>query len=542
MRLRALAFAVAATACSSRAPAVVLGEPPSEGDIPAFQTRAGGWEIEMDPLLRTPRALWGSQPFESAEAFVQDHTDLLGSDELVVSGSVVDPQLTTIALEQRFQGLPVVGAHLGLAVAHGRLVLVQGVTYRISGLDPAPEIEQLAAVHAAGIGLPSPEPGDRDSARLVVLPVRGETAIAYHLAWEVTAWRGDAEAIVHVDAHSGEVLSGYDNTRYEYAGKATNLVDQRTVGDAIVQLPAGYMRLSSMRGTTTADGEGKFEFSGEAGPLMVNAGLVGDYVAVHNATGPEARFIGMMRPETDYSLEWSEARSTPAERAVFRGVNQTNRYVSTVYPDNAWMQQPLPANVNMSRTCNAFWNGTSINFFREGNGCNNTGRIFDVIAHEWGHGLDQNLPGMAIDGALGEFIGDEISFVQTNSPLLGPGFLTDGRPARDLDDPEFQCFDPKKRGVHAGGHLLGAVMFDVYTDLQAIGFVGEPLKRLMLRPIALAQTRAEWYRAMLAVDDDDGNLGNGTPHECLIYKQFEAHSCGGTRWPGIPDETPAYCR
>ncbi len=47
---------------------------------------------------------------------------------------------------------------------------------------------------------------------------------------------------------------------------------------------------------------------------------------------------------------------------------------------------------------------------------------------------------------------------------------------------------------------------------------------------------------MLAVDDDDGNLANGTPHECLIYNQFKAHSCGDTRWPGIPDQDPPECR
>ena len=84
-------------------------------------------------------------------------------------------------------------------------------------------------------------------------------------------------------------------------------------------------------------------------------------------------------------------------------------------------------------------------------------------------------------------------------------------------------------------------MWDIHQDLVAAGVTGEPLKRLMLLPIAAAQTRSQWYAAMLAVDDDDGNLANGTPHECLIYRQFVAHSCGGTRWPGIPDEDPAGC-
>jgi hypothetical protein len=85
-------------------------------------------------------------------------------------------------------------------------------------------------------------------------------------------------------------------------------------------------------------------------------------------------------------------------------------------------------------------------------------------------------------------------------------------------------------------------VWDIFVDLQRVGVTGEALKRLLLRPIAIAQTRAQWYGAMLAVDDDDGNLANGTPHECLIYRQFEAHSCAGTRWPGLPAEAPPQCR
>jgi len=85
------------------------------------------------------------------------------------------------------------------------------------------------------------------------------------------------------------------------------------------------------------------------------------------------------------------------------------------------------------------------------------------------------------------------------------------------------------------------LIFDVMVDLEKAGVTGERLKRLMLRPIAIAQTRAEWYGAMLAVDDDDGDLTNGTPNECLIYRQYKAHSCAGARWPGMPAQDPPGC-
>ena len=37
-----------------------------------------------------------------------------------------------------------------------------------------------------------------------------------------------------------------------------------------------------------------------------------------------------------------------------------------------------------------------------------------------------------------------------------------------------------------------------------------------------------WYTVYLAVDDDDGNLGNGTPNGCRIWDALDAHgiSCG----------------
>ena len=49
-------------------------------------------------------------------------------------------------------------------------------------------------------------------------------------------------------------------------------------------------------------------------------------------------------------------------------------------------------NVNLNQTCNAFYSTTngSINFYRSGGGCRNTGEIAAVFDHEWGHGLDDN--------------------------------------------------------------------------------------------------------------------------------------------------------
>ena len=51
-------------------------------------------------------------------------------------------------------------------------------------------------------------------------------------------------------------------------------------------------------------------------------------------------------------------------------------------PSNSWINAKLTANVNLNQTCNAYWNGSSVNFFRSGGGCANTGELPGVSLHE----------------------------------------------------------------------------------------------------------------------------------------------------------------
>src|SRR5204862_487754 len=75
-------------------------------------------------------------------------------------------------------------------------------------------------------------------------------------------------------------------------------------------------------------------------------------------------------------------------------------------------------------TCNAYWNGSTLNFFKSGGGCNNTGQIAGVSLHEFGHGIDQNDgTGTAPDGATGESYGDTTALIALHDSCLGEGCL-----------------------------------------------------------------------------------------------------------------------
>src|SRR6185436_12263376 len=93
-------------------------------------------------------------------------------------------------------------------------------------------------------------------------------------------------------------------------------------------------------------------------------------------------------------------------------------------PNNAWLQSRVTANVNIVNSCNAFYSpgvGT-VNFYRSGGGCRNTGEIAGVFDHEWGHGLDDNDTAGTLSSSS-EAYADIAALYRLQSSCLGHGFF-----------------------------------------------------------------------------------------------------------------------
>lgn len=83
-------------------------------------------------------------------------------------------------------------------------------------------------------------------------------------------------------------------------------------------------------------------------------------------------------------------------------------------PDNRWLKKTLRVTTNINESCNAWWY-MSINFYRMGNGCGNTGELAGVINHEWGHGLDDN----DVEGSISKpSVSATLHFYKTNQCKL----------------------------------------------------------------------------------------------------------------------------
>jgi hypothetical protein len=118
------------------------------------------------------------------------------------------------------------------------------------------------------------------------------------------------------------------------------------------------------------------------------------------------------------------AGNTHASRSGMYHLTRINRKGASFFPANAWLASKVTANMNINLTCNAFWNGSTVNFYRSGGGCSNTGEIAAVFLHEWGHGMDTNTGGAAAsDQGSGEAVGDTFAFLETRDGCIGQNFL-----------------------------------------------------------------------------------------------------------------------
>ena len=137
------------------------------------------------------------------------------------------------------------------------------------------------------------------------------------------------------------------------------------------------------------------------------------------------------------------AGNTHSARTGFYHLTRINRKAATFFPTNTWLNGTLTANMNINQTCNAFWNGSSVNFYRSGGGCSNTGEISAVFLHEWGHGMDDNSGGSASENGSGEAVGDTFAFLETRNACIGENF----RPATAC----YNCTDPLFRASRLAG-------------------------------------------------------------------------------------------
>ncbi|HEV7508002.1 MAG TPA: hypothetical protein VGS07_24170 [Thermoanaerobaculia bacterium] len=383
---------------------------------------------------------------------------------------------------------------------------------------------------------------------------------------------------VRVDATTGAVLELSDVNDYVTA-QATGGIFQNspTTGSEIVR-PMPFANLSSGGFTNSA---GLYSFTSGT----VTSTLNGQYVRVVDTCGAISQGSTAGTGDITFGTSTGTDCTTPghggagnthATREQFYQVNRIKEVGRGWLPTNTWLGQKLRVNVNLNQTCNAYWNGTTLNFFKSGGGCNNTGMIAGVSLHEYGHGLDQNDgTGTAPEGGTGESYGDLTATIAVHSSCVGPGFLggncagygnactsctgvrdidyakhTSPTPATVANHTQVRCSagsGPCRKEVHCESYVPSEAVWD-FANRDLPGAGTGPAWTVLDRLWYLSRNTAtssftcnhtgtftsngcsagNWWKVMRAVDDDDGNLSNGTPHGGALFAAFNRHGIACT--------------
>src|SRR5262249_56206557 len=139
-----------------------------------------------------------------------------------------------------------------------------------------------------------------------------------------------------------------------------------------------------------------------------------------------------LSPGGSFSWNRSTVELVDAQIVAYVASQKAKWRMGVISPENPWIStNQLPVNVNMNDVCNAYSDGDTTNFYKSGMGCENMGRIPDVVYHETGHTLHFHsiIQGVGrFDSSLSEGAADYFCATITGDPQMGRGFMYDDTP------------------------------------------------------------------------------------------------------------------
>jgi len=352
--------------------------------------------------------------------FVMENKAAIGVDPLQLG----EPRVTQVTdvlwhvhIPQVVDGIPVRHARIAAVINHGNLILLGTEAWANTDLSVKPALTSAEAMAFGGdvLGLYETPSQLWQVPALEIVPLaRAETqegqnfigtfgqGYTHQLVWTYGFQNAgeDERWKVSVDAVTGEVYEFQDDNHYLDATIKGGVYPSTNIGTCSSNATCGTMQsntpmpwantgLASPNNYT--DGAGVYNYSSGTATTTLN----GKYVAISDKCGAVSFSsttgninMGGTNNQHDCTTGGGGAGNTPAARSAFYEMNKLKEQARGWLPSNTWLQGKLTANVNIASTCNAFWNGSSTNFYRSGGGCRNTGEIGAVFDHEWGHGMD----------------------------------------------------------------------------------------------------------------------------------------------------------
>ena len=549
-------------------PSSALLGAPGVSALVADVARRGLDDIAIPPHRSTSVGIASARalvdPASASLEVARAHPALVGVEDrdLAIAAVKQGGGITYVHFRQLFEGLPVLGSHILFQWDdRGRLRLTGSEVFRsdplslesgVSSARPAPHWISLADARIAALdGMPADlVVADWESAEQVWFPIdTGEPD--YGVAREdpgfelVPVWniRFQSEVPVGrydvlVDGETGAVLSRTNRIQFEeFTGRVDGSIEANQPGDLPGDLGMPEIRYLLRNATTDRSGvterDGTFRVDVPPGTYQFGAALAGDRIIVKNAragfaTPTDSAQVTLPDPANDPDVLrffWGLENSLESDRDAYYHGNTAYQAIRAIDPSLGLIELDVPMQTvvdDPTGTCNAYWNGTRMNFYAEGGGCNATARIADVVYHEYGHAVTEfTYAPFFATGRMHEGFSDYFAATIRNDPVIGLGFFGRGTLLRNIE-PDRVYPDDLVGEVHIDGLIIAGALWDLRKEIGK-----ETTDRLWhFARYAGARTFDDFLVDMLVLDDDDVDLTNGTPHFDAIIGNFRAHGIG----------------
>ena len=308
-------------------------------------------------------------------------------------------------------------------------------------------------------------------------PAPGQGGQRQHTAAPTTPGRAPAGTPTRSGGGHTAVFNG------TVSGTVTGSMWESSPYSAVVTRPLSgveitVIRASGLSSVAYSDGSGRYNVSGVNGLATVNCTLSGPSCKINNEAAKDDvnKFSSRVGRNGTIDIDFLAGPSDEyklAQNSGYYAVDHAFEFVKGFLPDRPTKLPRITTNVNIDSSCNAYYDrgDTSLNFFRSfaatGNSneksCPNTA-YRDVIYHEYGHAVDDELGGI-LDGAYSEGFGDCLSILITHSPLVGTDFYGPGQNLRDARK-VYLWSKVKDSEIHEAGQAYSGFCWELTRQLQ----------------------------------------------------------------------------
>jgi len=520
-----------------------------EGEVwQSFLSDNSNWFVMFDENNKLPHKAFG-EPIQLNGSSNADVLNFLSSTsftlptDLRLENSIKNDKYINFDFNQFYNNIEVINSKVYAKLSLNNKLIAFGLdVFNDINIDINPIVNENTAISAAQQQINQPITDVSVQEKLMILPIPKNGKYEYHLVYVVKfktrIEEGPAHYICYVDAKDATLLMRKNEVMYEAPPGVSSVSGELYTTHPYN--PSSVEKLKYLKANNPATGTNYYtdSFGNVNIPLgigtQIRYKLEGLYSDVQTNGNTPDIYATLSASNT---ILFDNSNSTIQERTAYWAVNEIHDHFKSLMPllnGNSFtaLDSPMETNIDEAGSCNAFFNGSSINFYAEGNGCQATAKIADVVYHEYGHAINSaryNSGSGMWNGALGEGFADIWAFSLTASPFIGLGW--------DLLDPSINIRDYQDRKVypqdlvgevHADGEIIAGCFWDTYLNLNNMNQTLDLFKYTYDSGVdgpdgTEGAIFTDILLEVLYADDNDADLTNGTPNDIAIVSAFALH-------------------